>query len=71
MIAGLLTRPTTASGGCWPCRSACCARLKFVGISDKYLQQDEPDQELAFQRRSPLEVMATGVAIVPLRSRSP
>ena len=33
--------------------------LKQVGISDKYIQQDEDDQELAFQKAFTLEVMFT------------
>jgi O-antigen/teichoic acid export membrane protein len=31
--------------------------LKDVGIGDKYIQQDEPDQELAFQKAFSLEVV--------------
>ncbi len=34
--------------------------LKQVGISDKYVQQDEPDQELAFQKAFTLELLYTG-----------
>lgn len=33
--------------------------LKQVGISDKYIQQDDPDQELAFQKAFTLEVAYT------------
>ena len=35
--------------------------LKQVGIGDKYVQQDEPDQELAFQRAFSLEVVLTAL----------
>ena len=42
------------------------ARLKLVGISDKYIQQEEPDQELAFQKAFTLEVLITAAAIVPM-----
>jgi len=35
--------------------------LKEIGISDKYLQQDEPDQELAFQKAFTLELAYTGI----------
>jgi O-antigen/teichoic acid export membrane protein len=35
--------------------------LKQVGISDKYIQQDEPDQEAAFQKAFTLEFLITGV----------
>lgn len=34
--------------------------LKEVGISDKYVQQDDPDQELAFQKAFTLELIYTG-----------
>jgi O-antigen/teichoic acid export membrane protein len=34
--------------------------FKQVGISDKYVQQDEPDQELAFQKAFTLEALFTG-----------
>ena len=35
--------------------------LKQVGIGDKYIQQDDEDQELAFQRAFTLELMVTGL----------
>ena len=38
--------------------------LKQVGISDKYIQQDEEDQELAFQKAFTLEVLFTGFFVV-------
>lgn len=40
--------------------------LKQVGIGDKYIQQDEPDQELAFQKAFSLELLANGVMLVLL-----
>lgn len=46
--------------------------LKQVGISDKYVQQDDADQELAFQKAFTLELIFTGAfalfvaAAVPL-----
>jgi lipopolysaccharide exporter len=46
--------------------------LKQVGVGDKYIQQDDPDQELAFQKAFTLELMLTTVftlfvlSIVPL-----
>ena len=48
--------------------------LKQIGISDKYIQQDEPDQELAFQKAFTLEFLYTLgfcgalVLVVPLYS---
>ena len=46
--------------------------LKQVGIADKYVQQDEADQEAAFQKAFTLECMATAgflvvlVALIPV-----
>src|SRR5262249_38480590 len=46
--------------------------LKQLGIGDKYIQQNEDDQELAFQRAFTLELMASlaffvvFVALIPL-----
>jgi len=46
--------------------------LKQAGVSDRYLAQDEPDQELAFQRAFTVEALWTAVfavltaAIIPL-----
>jgi O-antigen/teichoic acid export membrane protein len=46
--------------------------LKQIGIGDKYIQQDEPDQELAFQKAFTLEFLLTALftvllfAVVPL-----
>ncbi len=33
--------------------------IKQIGISDKYIQQDDPDQEVAFQRAFTLELLYT------------
>src|SRR4051812_39358407 len=38
--------------------------LKQVGIGDKYVQQDEDDQEVAFQRAFTLELAFTALAMV-------
>ncbi|MFL5895595.1 MAG: oligosaccharide flippase family protein [Thermoleophilaceae bacterium] len=40
--------------------------LKQVGIGDKYIQQDDPDQEVAFQRAFTLELAFTGILMVVL-----
>ncbi len=40
--------------------------LKQIGIGDKYIQQDEADQELAFQKAFTLEAMFTGIFMVLL-----
>ena len=40
--------------------------LKQVGIGDKYIQQDEPDQEAAFQKAFTLELAFNGIFMVIL-----
>src|SRR4051812_2247609 len=37
--------------------------LKDVGIGDKYIQQDEPDQEVAFQKAFTLELAWSGIFV--------
>ena len=66
VLAALLT---TADYGVWGVLAVSLgvlAQLKFVGVSDKYIQQEETDQELAFQRAFTAESIATGIAIVPM-----
>jgi O-antigen/teichoic acid export membrane protein len=45
--------------------------LKQVGIGDKYIQQEEPDQEDAFQKAFTLELLATGVFTLLLLAAVP
>ncbi len=45
--------------------------LKQVGIADGYVQQDEADQELAFQRAFTLEVLLTAIFTVVLAAAVP
>ncbi len=40
--------------------------LKQVGITDKYVQQDEADQELAFQRAFTMELIVNSILLVLL-----
>jgi PST family polysaccharide transporter len=42
------------------------SRLKLVGVSDKYIQQNDPDQELAFQHAFTMEAIVTAISMVPL-----
>jgi PST family polysaccharide transporter len=42
------------------------AWLKQVGISDKYIQQDEADQERAFQKAFTMELVVNGLLLVLL-----
>lgn len=45
--------------------------LKQVGIGDKYIQQDEEDQELAFQKAFTLELIFSGTFFVLLLAAVP
>jgi O-antigen/teichoic acid export membrane protein len=66
ILAALLT---TADYGVWGLlvvSLGVLSRIKLVGIGDKYIQQDEADQELEFQRAFTLEVLMTAVTAVIL-----
>ena len=47
------------------------AWLKEVGIADKYVQQSEEDQELAFQKAFTLELMFSGLFFIGLLAMVP
>jgi PST family polysaccharide transporter len=66
ILAALLTRADYGVWGVLVVSLGVLARLKVVGISDKYIQQDEPDQELAFQKAFTLEILMTAAVMVPL-----
>lgn len=71
ILAALLTRSDYGIWGVLVVSLGVLARLKVVGISDKYVQQQEADQELAFQKAFTLELLMTGAAIVPLVAALP
>jgi O-antigen/teichoic acid export membrane protein len=71
VLAALLTRSDYGVWGVLVVSLGVLAQLKVIGISDKYLQQDEPDQQLAFQRAFTLELMVTAVALIPLAAALP
>jgi O-antigen/teichoic acid export membrane protein len=66
IVAALLTRADYGIWGILVVSLGVLARLKLVGISDKYVQQEESDQELAFQKAFTLEVLMTVAATIPL-----
>jgi O-antigen/teichoic acid export membrane protein len=66
VLAALLTRADYGVWGVLVVSLGVLARLKMVGISDRYIQQQEADQELAFQKAFTLEVLMTAAVIVPL-----
>jgi O-antigen/teichoic acid export membrane protein len=45
--------------------------LKQVGVGDKFVQQDEPDQELAFQRAFTVELIFSGVLFALMLACAP
>jgi O-antigen/teichoic acid export membrane protein len=47
------------------------ARLKLIGINDKYVQQEEADQELAFQKAFTLELAMSLAAMVVVAAAVP
>ena len=71
LVAGFLS---TTDYGVWGVVLVVLATLQFlrqIGIGDKYIQQDEPDQELAFRKAMTFELglaaiaLVIGVALVP------
>jgi O-antigen/teichoic acid export membrane protein len=61
LLAGFLA---TSDYGVWGVLSVAVAGLfwfKDVGVPDKYVQQDEPDQKLAFQKAFTLEAAMTAI----------
>ena len=77
LIRGFLVAAflTTTEYGVWGVVLVVLFTLMFlrqVGIGEKYIQQDEPDQELAFRRAMTFElalagvVLAVGVMLVPV-----
>jgi O-antigen/teichoic acid export membrane protein len=66
VLAALLTRSDYGIWGVLAATIGVLATLKMVGIGDKYIQQEEPDQELAFQKAFTLELLVSAITIVPL-----
>jgi lipopolysaccharide exporter len=64
LVAAFLT---TAEYGVWGVVLVVLFTLMFlrqVGIGEKYIQQDEPDQELAFRKAMTFELALAGVVLV-------
>jgi O-antigen/teichoic acid export membrane protein len=60
-VAAFLTRSEFGVWGIILAALITLAWLKQVGIGDKYIQQSEPDQELAFQKAFTLELLMSGL----------
>ena len=65
VLAAFLTRRDYGVWGLLSVALGTLLWLKQVGIGDKYIQQDEADQELAFQRAFTLETLVT-CAFIPI-----
>jgi O-antigen/teichoic acid export membrane protein len=71
VVAALLS---AADYGVWGILLATLTTLHFLreaGIGDKYVQQDEADQELAFQRAFTIEALMTGALALLLLAAAP
>jgi len=69
LIRGFLVAAflTTTEYGVWGVVLVVLATLQFlrqIGIGDKYIQQDEPDQELAFRKAMTFELGLAGISLV-------
>ncbi len=66
IIAAFLTRAEYGVWGILVVTLGTLAVLKQVGISDKFVQQDDPDEERAFQQAFTLELVSNGIVTVVL-----
>ena len=66
IVAGLLSTTDYGLFGFLAAALGSLYWLKQIGIVDKFVQQDEPDQELAFQKAFTLEAMLSGAFLVLL-----
>lgn len=71
ILAALLTRSDYGLWGVLAASLGVLSQLKVVGIGDKYVQQEEGDQEQAFQKAFTLELLMTAITIVPLLALLP
>jgi O-antigen/teichoic acid export membrane protein len=71
IVAALLSRSAYGVWGILVVSIGVLASLKAVGIADKYIQQEEPDQELAFQKAFTLDLLVTGITIVAIAAALP
>jgi O-antigen/teichoic acid export membrane protein len=71
ILAGFLSRADYGLWGVLAVSLGTLLWLKQVGIGDKYIQQDEDDQEVAFQRAFTLELFFTGGFVLVLAALLP
>src|SRR4051812_42868270 len=58
IVAALLTTTAYGTWGVLVTALGLVLWLKQIGIGDRYIQQDEPDQDLAFRRAFGMELVA-------------
>jgi O-antigen/teichoic acid export membrane protein len=71
VLSRLLSRTDFGVWGVLVVTLGMLAQLKMVGIADKYIQQEDSDQELAFQKAFTLELLLSAITIVPLLAALP
>ncbi len=71
LLAALISRSDYGVWGVLGVTLGVLSRLKLIGIGDKYMQQDDEDQVLAFQQAFTMEVVVTAVSMVPLIAALP
>ena len=71
ILAGFLSRRDYGIWGVLIVTLSTILWLKQVGIGDKYIQQDEPDQEIAFQKAFTLELGFTVALVLVLVAVTP
>jgi O-antigen/teichoic acid export membrane protein len=71
IVAAFLTRADYGIWGILVIGLGTFLWLKQVGIGDKYVQQDEEDQELAFQKAFTLELTFSGIFLLVLFAAVP
>jgi O-antigen/teichoic acid export membrane protein len=71
IVAGFLTRSEYGVWGILIITFGTLIWLRDVGVGDKYIQQDEDDQEAAFQKAFTLELIVTGAFALLLLTAVP
>jgi O-antigen/teichoic acid export membrane protein len=71
VLAGFLARSDYGVWGVLAVTLGTLLWLRQVGVPDKYIQQDDPDQELAFQKAFTLELLLSLATMVLLAAALP
>jgi O-antigen/teichoic acid export membrane protein len=71
VVAALLTTTAYGTWGVLVTALGLVLWLKQIGIGDRYIQQDEPDQDLAFRRAFGMELVAHGVCFAGMLAAMP